>query len=185
MVILGTCRNRLLSPAKARRDSWRAVCLANMSNKRQPAELIAVIATRRSRFALLAGLLATKVCMTCHSQIWTNAQLLQPVRDSWRTNYADLTRSSQFARVRFFRPLDPYQQRHRMRPVATGKVDEMPLIVGRTKACRWREWCLRCHRDPESGAAASTGRNIANLHRLTRPTIQTIRGRRRNRWAVN
>src|SRR6266567_5760098 len=32
-----------------------------------------------------AGLPATKVCMTCHSQLWTNSPLLQPVRDSWRT----------------------------------------------------------------------------------------------------
>ena len=27
-----------------------------------------------------AGLPPTKTCMTCHSQIWTNAQLLEPVR---------------------------------------------------------------------------------------------------------
>src|SRR6185437_5334231 len=30
-----------------------------------------------------AGIPPTKTCMTCHSQIWTNAQILQPVRDSW------------------------------------------------------------------------------------------------------
>jgi hypothetical protein len=29
-----------------------------------------------------AGLPATTTCMTCHSQIWTNAALLAPVRDS-------------------------------------------------------------------------------------------------------
>lgn len=29
-----------------------------------------------------AGLPATEVCMTCHSQIWTNAEMLAPVRDS-------------------------------------------------------------------------------------------------------
>src|SRR6516165_11387316 len=33
-----------------------------------------------------AGIPATKTCMTCHSQIWTNAALLEPVRESWRTN---------------------------------------------------------------------------------------------------
>src|SRR5947209_20207930 len=33
-----------------------------------------------------AGIPATKTCMTCHSQIWTNAELLQPVRTSWQTN---------------------------------------------------------------------------------------------------
>src|ERR1700709_1536902 len=33
-----------------------------------------------------AGIPSTKTCMTCHSQIWTNAPLLEPVRESWRTN---------------------------------------------------------------------------------------------------
>src|SRR6202051_4915725 len=30
-----------------------------------------------------AGIPPTKTCMNCHAQIWTNAALLQPVRDSW------------------------------------------------------------------------------------------------------
>src|ERR1700749_3952853 len=29
-----------------------------------------------------AGMPATSTCMTCHSQIWTNAELLEPVRHS-------------------------------------------------------------------------------------------------------
>src|SRR5271167_2730676 len=33
-----------------------------------------------------AGLPSTKTCMSCHSQIWTNAAILQPVRDSWINN---------------------------------------------------------------------------------------------------
>src|SRR5512142_2348980 len=32
-----------------------------------------------------AGMPPTKTCMTCHSKIWTNAPLLEPVRESWRT----------------------------------------------------------------------------------------------------
>src|SRR5688500_11664550 len=32
-----------------------------------------------------AGMPSTKTCMTCHSQIWTNAELLAPVRQSWQT----------------------------------------------------------------------------------------------------
>src|SRR5262245_60369976 len=31
-----------------------------------------------------AGLPPTKTCMTCHSQLWTNAPMLEPVRASWR-----------------------------------------------------------------------------------------------------
>src|ERR1700689_953611 len=34
----------------------------------------------------LAGVPPTKTCMTCHTKIWTNAALLEPVRDSWRNN---------------------------------------------------------------------------------------------------
>ena len=30
-----------------------------------------------------AGLPATKVCMNCHQQIWTAADMLKPVRDSY------------------------------------------------------------------------------------------------------
>src|SRR5438309_7125961 len=30
-----------------------------------------------------AGIPPTKTCMTCHSQVWTDAAVLQPVRDSW------------------------------------------------------------------------------------------------------
>ena len=32
-----------------------------------------------------AGIPPTKTCMNCHSQIWTNAPMLEPVRDSYRT----------------------------------------------------------------------------------------------------
>src|SRR5271169_4366475 len=32
-----------------------------------------------------AGIPPTKTCMNCHSQIWTNAALLEPVRESYRT----------------------------------------------------------------------------------------------------
>ncbi len=33
-----------------------------------------------------AGLPPTQTCMTCHSQIWTNAAMLEPVRASYRTD---------------------------------------------------------------------------------------------------
>ena len=32
-----------------------------------------------------AGIPPTRTCMNCHAQIWTNAQLLEPVRQSWAT----------------------------------------------------------------------------------------------------
>src|SRR5881275_124615 len=33
-----------------------------------------------------AGIPSTKICMTCHSQIWTNAPVLKPVRQSWSSS---------------------------------------------------------------------------------------------------
>ena len=33
-----------------------------------------------------AGIPPTQTCMTCHSQIWTNAEMLEPVRASYRTD---------------------------------------------------------------------------------------------------
>ena len=35
--------------------------------------------------AAFAGLPPTETCMSCHSQVWTNAAMLAPVRESWRT----------------------------------------------------------------------------------------------------
>ena len=36
-------------------------------------------------YSSFAGLPPTQTCMNCHSQIWTQAPVLQPVRDSWQT----------------------------------------------------------------------------------------------------
>src|SRR2546422_2318361 len=36
--------------------------------------------------AAFAGLPSTDTCMTCHSQLWTDAPLLAPVRESLATN---------------------------------------------------------------------------------------------------
>src|SRR5215471_13257214 len=35
-----------------------------------------------------AGIPPVKTCMTCHSQIWTNAAMLEPIRESYRTGSA-------------------------------------------------------------------------------------------------
>src|SRR3954453_14687372 len=35
-----------------------------------------------------AGIPPTETCMTCHSQIWTDSPLLEPVRQSFRTGRA-------------------------------------------------------------------------------------------------
>ena len=93
-----------------------------------------------------AGFPATHVCMTCHSQLWTQAPMLAPVRQSLAEN-----RSLNWQRVA--RVPDYVYFRHDIH-VATGvscfechgRVDRMPLMY-RAKAFEMR-WCLDCHRDP-------------------------------------
>ncbi|MDB5329302.1 MAG: quinol:cytochrome c oxidoreductase pentaheme cytochrome subunit [Phycisphaerales bacterium] len=94
-----------------------------------------------------AGLPATKVCMTCHSQMWTNAPLLQPVRDSWVNN-----RPISWTRVHNLPGFVYFNHSiHVNKGVGCvschGEVDGMPLMW---KASSLQmEWCLECHREPE------------------------------------
>ena len=93
-----------------------------------------------------AGIPPTKTCMNCHSQIWTNAQLLEPVRESWRTG-----ESIQWIRVH---DLPDYvyfnHEIHVNKGIGCaschGRVDEMPLMYEENSL--QMEWCLNCHRNP-------------------------------------
>ena len=52
-----------------------------------------------------AGIPPTKTCMNCHAQIWTNADLLAPVRNSWATNQSIAwTKVHDLPGLRVFRP---------------------------------------------------------------------------------
>ena len=93
-----------------------------------------------------AGIPPTKTCMNCHSQIWTNAALLEPVRDSWATG-----KSIQWIRVH---DLPDYvyfnHEIHVNKGIGCaschGRVDEMPLMYEENTL--QMEWCLNCHRNP-------------------------------------
>jgi hypothetical protein len=93
-----------------------------------------------------AGIPPTKTCMNCHSQIWTNAQLLEPVRNSWATG-----ESIQWIRVH---DLPDYvyfnHEIHVNKGIGCaschGRVDEMPLMYEENTL--QMEWCLNCHRNP-------------------------------------
>lgn len=93
-----------------------------------------------------AGIPPTKTCMNCHSQIWTNAQLLEPVRQSWATGS-----SIQWIKVH---DLPDYvyfnHEIHVNKGIGCaschGRVDEMPLMYEQNTL--QMEWCLNCHRDP-------------------------------------
>jgi hypothetical protein len=93
-----------------------------------------------------AGVPPTKVCMSCHSQIWTNAQLLAPVRQSWRDNRPIAwTRVHNLPDYAHF-----YHDIHINKGIGCntchGEVDKMPLMF--QNASLQMQWCLNCHRNP-------------------------------------
>ena len=96
--------------------------------------------------AAYAGIPPTKTCINCHAQIWTNADLLEPVRQSWATGA-----SIQWIRVH---DLPDYvyfnHEIHVNKGIGCaschGRVDEMPLMYQENTL--QMEWCLNCHRNP-------------------------------------
>jgi hypothetical protein len=94
-----------------------------------------------------AGLPPTKTCMTCHSQIWTNAELLEPVRASYATlQPLRWTRVHDLPDFAFFN-----HSIHIAKGVGCsschGEVNQMPLMW-KTQSLQM-EWCVECHREPE------------------------------------
>jgi len=93
-----------------------------------------------------AGIPPTKTCMNCHSQIWTNAQLLEPVRASYKSG-----ESLQWSRVNQLPDFVYFNHSiHITKGVGCntchGPVDQMPLMY--QEATLQMGWCLDCHRDP-------------------------------------
>lgn len=93
-----------------------------------------------------AGVPSTQTCMTCHSQIWTNAEMLAPVRQS-------LANDQPIAWVRVHDLPDFVYFDHRSHvdsgvgcESCHGRVDTMPLM--RQAAPLTMQWCLDCHTDP-------------------------------------
>ncbi len=94
-----------------------------------------------------AGIPPTKTCMNCHSQIWTNADLLEPVRESFRSG-----KSLVWSRVNDLPDFVYFDHSiHINKGVGCntchGPVDRMPLMYN--YASLQMEWCIECHRAPE------------------------------------
>ena len=98
-------------------------------------------------YSSFAGIPPTKTCMNCHSQIWVGSTMLEPVRDSYRTN-----ESLHWHRV-YNLPGFVYFDHsiHVNKGVGCGschgRIDEMPLTYQVPSLLM--EWCLDCHRHPE------------------------------------
>lgn len=94
-----------------------------------------------------AGMPATKTCMTCHSQIWKNAAMLEPVRASWATGTPiHWTRVYDVPDFAYF-DHSIHVQKGIGCVTCHGRVDQMPLLW-QVPSLRM-EWCLECHREPE------------------------------------
>ena len=94
-----------------------------------------------------AGIPPTKTCMTCHSQIWTNAAMLEPVRQSWAEQ-----KPIQWTRVHKLPDFVYFNHSiHVAKGIGCaschGAVDKMPLMY-QANTLRMG-WCLDCHRHPE------------------------------------
>jgi hypothetical protein len=93
-----------------------------------------------------AGIPPTRTCMNCHAEIWTNAQLLDPVRQSWSTgNSIPWTKVHDLPDFVYFS-----HEIHVNKGIGCeschGRVDEMPLMYEQNTL--QMEWCLDCHRNP-------------------------------------
>ena len=93
-----------------------------------------------------AGIPPTKTCMNCHAQIWTNAQLLEPVRQSWATG-----ESIRWIRVHDLPDYVYFNHSiHVNKGIGCsschGRVDLMPIMYQENSL--QMEWCLNCHRNP-------------------------------------
>lgn len=94
-----------------------------------------------------AGLPPTKTCMTCHSKIWTNAPILEPVRESWRTGQPiPWQRVNNLPDYVYFNHAIHVQKGVGC-TTCHGQVGDMPLMM--QAGSLQMEWCLSCHRDPE------------------------------------
>ena len=94
-----------------------------------------------------AGIPATEICMRSHSQIWTNAEMLEPVRASFRSG-----RSLEWTRVHDLPDFVYFNHSiHVSKGIGCstchGRVDRMPLT--RKVNTLYMQWCIECHRNPE------------------------------------
>ncbi len=98
----------------------------------------------RSSFATVPP---TKVCMTCHSQMYTQEEILEPVRESWKTDQPiEWVRVHNLSDFVYFN-----HSAHINKGIGCaechGRVDQMPLIYQAESL--HMAWCLQCHFEPE------------------------------------
>jgi hypothetical protein len=94
-----------------------------------------------------AGIPPTKTCMNCHSQIWSTAPILEPVRASFRDDV-----NLSWIRVHDLPDFVYFSHKIHVKQgvgcaTCHGEIDKMPLTFQANSLLM--EWCLDCHRAPE------------------------------------
>ncbi len=97
--------------------------------------------------AAFAGMPSTKTCMNCHSQIFSSAAVLEPVRVGYRDD-----RSIEWVRVADLPDFVYFDHSIHVWKgfgcvTCHGRVDQMPLVWN--TASFQMAWCLDCHRHPD------------------------------------
>ena len=97
--------------------------------------------------AAFAGIPPSATCMNCHKQIWSDSEMLAPVRESFSTG--EPIRWTRVYDLPDFVYFD--HSIHIAKGVGCvschGRVDQMPLV--RRAVSLQMIWCLDCHREPE------------------------------------
>lgn len=94
-----------------------------------------------------AGIPPTETCMTCHSQILSNAAMFKPLQDSWKTG-----KPLKWARIYDLPDFVYFDHSiHIAKGVGCttchGEIDKMTLTYKATTL--HMQWCLDCHKAPE------------------------------------
>ncbi len=108
-----------------------------------------------------AGIPSLQTCMTCHSQIWTNAEMLEPLRRAYAAG-----ETIKWVRVNSVPQFVYFDHSiHVNKGVACttchGPIDKMPLT--------WRQstlemkWCLSCHEHPGKFVSQIAGARIRKV----------------------
>ena len=93
-----------------------------------------------------AGIPPTKTCMNCHSQIWSTAPILEPVRTSFRED-----KPLQWIRVHDLPDFVYFNHSIHIKKgvgceTCHGRIDQMPLTYQQNSLLM--EWCIDCHKNP-------------------------------------
>ena len=92
-----------------------------------------------------AGIPPTKTCMNCHSQIWAQAPILEPIRASFRED-----RPVRWIRVHDLPDFVYFNHSIHVKKgvgceTCHGRIDEMPLTLQENTL--QMDWCINCHRE--------------------------------------